>query len=53
MNDSREWATRWLADLVGPEAPGMTRPVVVHLQEILMHSSMVYIQGPAENSADI
>lgn len=33
MNDSREWATRWLADLVGPEAPGMTRPVVVHDQQ--------------------
>src|SRR5437016_2694531 len=30
MDDSGEWATSWLADLVGPDAPGMTRPVVVH-----------------------
>jgi len=30
MNDSREWATSWLADLVGPEVPGTPLPVVVH-----------------------
>ena len=36
MNDSREWAMSWLADLVGPGAPGMlgswllSGPVVVH-----------------------
>lgn len=30
MDDSREWATSWLAHLVGPGAQRMARPVVVH-----------------------
>jgi hypothetical protein len=30
VDDSERWAMSWLTELLGPNGPGMTRPVVVH-----------------------